>query len=183
VAVHAGCAVTRAHVERSGGGWTFSNAGELADLLARVSDGPADARERGAKGRAYVLAEHTAERVRERLARALTLYGRPLAEVAREAAEARRQERSGARYQARMDRVLADLEDLGSGELHERDALARAERALRTLSLEAGGWPRPALTWKVRVLHALRDTWAGRALTGRPALFAFMRRVYRKWES
>ncbi|MCW8131532.1 MAG: glycosyltransferase family 4 protein [Planctomycetota bacterium] len=183
VAVHAGCAVTRAHVERSGGGWTFSNAGELADLLARLSDGPADARERGAKGRAYVLAEHAAERVRERLARALTLYGRPLAEVAREAAEARRQERSGARYQTRMDRLLAELEDLGAGELHERDALARAERALRTLSLEAGGWPRPALSWKQRVLHALRDTWAGRALTGHPALFAFMRRVYRKWET
>jgi len=181
-AVHAGCAVTRAHVERSGGGWTFTNAGTLAEVLDQVTADAADARTRGACGRTYVLEHHTNVQVRNRLAEALTLYGRPLAEVAREAAVRMHAERDPERFACRMDRVLETLANLDATALRERDVLARTEAALRALSLETGPWPRPKMNWRLRVLHGLRDTWLGRVLTSQPALFGFMRRMYRKWE-
>lgn len=183
VAVHAGCTVTRAHVERSGGGWCFANAGTLAGILKHAQENTIEAHNRGAKGRAYVLAEHTTARVRERLAKSLILYGRPLAEVAKEAVQAIQRERTPEQYFKRMDGVLEDLGRQCADDLRERDALAHAEKAMRAISFECSGWPHPQLSWKLRVLHGLRNSWAGRAMTGNSALFGFMRRMYHKWES
>lgn len=53
--VHADCAVTADHAQRSGGGLAFGNFGEFAAALDMLLPRPALRRSLGARGRAYVL--------------------------------------------------------------------------------------------------------------------------------
>ena len=70
--VHAGCDVTRDHVQRSGGGLYFANAGDLAGVLKYLlsADGLRD--ELGESGRRYVLNEYSWSAVLGRLESALS---------------------------------------------------------------------------------------------------------------
>ena len=61
--VHAGCAVTREHAVRAGGGLPFANGAEFAAALDRILDDPGLARRMGEAGRAYVLANYRWDRI------------------------------------------------------------------------------------------------------------------------
>lgn len=183
VAVHGGCTVTRAHVERSDGGWIFFDAMELAGVLEDACAQLEDVTRRGKHGRAYVLEHHTEAQVRERLREALSLYGRDLAETARREAEAIQQTLSFDRFARAADEFMLELADRGSELDRARHETANVEKRLSELSAETGGgWPRPALGLKLRALHWLRNSALGRALVRQPRLFRFMRRLYHSWE-
>lgn len=183
VAVHGGCAVTRAHVERSGGGWVFDNSEELASVLEDTCAMPEEANQKGERGRAYVLEHHTEARVRERLREALAFYGTGLIDVARRAAVATKDRLSYDQFARATDAWLLELSESTPEWDRTRRELARLEKRLSELSVETGSsWPRPARNRKLRMLHWLRNSWMGRILVGQPALFRFMRRVYHSWE-
>lgn len=58
VLVHGRCAVTREHCQRSNGGLYFTNYPEFAATLDYLQTHPAEARQMGQNGRAYVLAHY-----------------------------------------------------------------------------------------------------------------------------
>jgi O-antigen biosynthesis protein len=59
VIVHTGCAVTRGHVERSGGGWAIGDYEDFATALDEILATPELADRRGAAGHAYVRSEYS----------------------------------------------------------------------------------------------------------------------------
>jgi glycosyltransferase involved in cell wall biosynthesis len=59
------------HCERSGGGMTFRDVGELADRLRQIQDHPDEAAAMAAKGREYVLEHYTWDPVLDRMESAL----------------------------------------------------------------------------------------------------------------
>jgi hypothetical protein len=61
--VHADCAVTRGHVERSGGGWAVGGYAEFAAALDAILAAPELADQRGAAGHTYVRREYSWEAV------------------------------------------------------------------------------------------------------------------------
>lgn len=63
VLVHGGCAVTREHCRRSGGGLWFEEYFEFVEAVERLQDDPGLREALAARGRAYVLAHYTWERV------------------------------------------------------------------------------------------------------------------------
>lgn len=67
VMVHADCAVTRDHVVKSRGGYTFDSYESFRDSLQRLVNDPAHARELGRRGRDYVLANYTWDVITERI--------------------------------------------------------------------------------------------------------------------
>jgi glycosyltransferase involved in cell wall biosynthesis len=67
VLVHADCAVTRSHVEQSGGGYAFGNYEQFRDALQRLQAEPARADKLGQQGCAYVMQNYTWDHVMERL--------------------------------------------------------------------------------------------------------------------
>ncbi|GAC1337327.1 MAG: glycosyltransferase family 4 protein [Candidatus Dormibacteria bacterium] len=71
VIVHADCAVTREHCERSGGGLWVRSAEEFGEALDRLRGDPELARRMAAAGRDYVLSNYSWDRVLARLESAL----------------------------------------------------------------------------------------------------------------
>jgi len=71
--VHAGCDVTRDHVQRSGGGLYFANASDLGGVLKYLLSAGGVRDDLGAAGRSYVLTEYSWPAVLKRLAQALNL--------------------------------------------------------------------------------------------------------------
>ena len=63
VIVHANCAVTRGHVERSGGGWAVGDYPDFAAALDAMLAAPELADQRGAAGHTYVRSEYSWEAV------------------------------------------------------------------------------------------------------------------------
>lgn len=130
--VHGDCAVTREHVERSGGGWWFHDYAEFrAALDAAVGD--AAGRERmGRAGRAYVLREYTWDAVIERLLAAIERFSGP--EPLRAVLARRGVRRALAFSRERFDEHLAEVvaraeADLAQGLTHPQiDALRAAAR-------------------------------------------------------
>jgi len=64
--VHAGCAVTREHAARSGGGLYFGSFAEFDKCVAYLLANPGIARRMGAAGRRYVRANYAWDRIVER---------------------------------------------------------------------------------------------------------------------
>lgn len=64
--VHTDCAVTRDHIEDSGGGFAVADATAFAQAVHRLLAQPDAAREMGEKGRTYVLANYRAEQIVQR---------------------------------------------------------------------------------------------------------------------
>jgi glycosyltransferase involved in cell wall biosynthesis len=69
--VHAGCAVTRDHIEDSGGGFAVVDADAFAQAVRTLLDHPDSTQAMGEKGRAYVLANYRAEQIVQRFLTAL----------------------------------------------------------------------------------------------------------------
>jgi hypothetical protein len=67
VLVHADCAVTRSHVEKSQGGYAFNSYAHFRAQLQRLIDDPLLATELGQSGRAYVLQNYTWKVIIERV--------------------------------------------------------------------------------------------------------------------
>jgi O-antigen biosynthesis protein len=78
VLVHGDCAVTKEHVEASGGGWAFRDYQEFRAALDQAFGDRALRDERGRAGQAYVLREYNQEVVMGRLTEALARFSRPL---------------------------------------------------------------------------------------------------------
>ncbi len=89
VLVHGQCAVTREHVQASGGGATFATFGDepgepgepgFCAALNRLLSDPASADEAGRRGRAYVLQHYTWEALTERMVQGITRWTSPCSE-------------------------------------------------------------------------------------------------------
>lgn len=111
VLVQRGCPVTHAHVEQSGGGWSFADFAEFADAVATATGQPTEAQARGERGLAYVQQHYTWPAVLTRLERALAKLmaprslGRDLAQRGvRRALEFTREH-----YHARLGDLLSEV--------------------------------------------------------------------------
>ncbi len=74
VLVHGHCDVTRYHVHRSNGGLYYTNLAEFIAVLDWMLEHPAERRQMGQLGRAYVLREYNWETVIDRFRAALTVW-------------------------------------------------------------------------------------------------------------
>lgn len=160
VLVHADCAVTRDHVERSGGGYAFRSYADFRDAMDRLLADPAHAAELGARGRAYVLETYGWGRLSEKLERSIAGFSRPRTLYARLA------QRGVARALAFTRRRFQD-EQLRLVELGARatpEALDSAHRAMlqRAAAISRPGYRvssglpvvGPAVAWLRRQLTA-----------------------------
>lgn len=77
VLVHADCAVTRDHVERSGGGYAPGDYASFRAALDALLADPAHADALGAGGRQYVQANYSWSHLAERMERSLAAFARP----------------------------------------------------------------------------------------------------------
>jgi glycosyltransferase involved in cell wall biosynthesis len=132
VLVHGDCAVTREHVEASGGGWAFRDYDEFRAVLDQAFGDRAARDERGHAGRAYVAREYNWDAVMGRLAEALAEFARPLSlydQLSRRGVR-RALDFSRERFEERFADVIARAEaDLSQGLSHaEIDALRAAAR-------------------------------------------------------
>lgn len=136
VIANAGCNVAREHIFTCGGGIMYANADEFSAAVRTLTENPALAAEMGKKGREYVLANFSWDKVMVRIEKVLTggIPPRPLWErLGSEARATVRVMAEGAR-KATADLATAIIES-GSrgdvtGEIPVREAMARfAERA------------------------------------------------------
>jgi hypothetical protein len=83
VLVHSDCAVTRSHVERSGGGYAFNDYASFSTALHTLHAEPAHAASLGQRGKAYVLQHYSWDAVIDRLLRGIVTLTRPRSQYAR----------------------------------------------------------------------------------------------------
>lgn len=74
VLVHADCAVTRDHVEQSGGGLLFRDYSSFRSALDRLLNDPVHAAELGQRGRAYVQQHYAWDVVSKRILQAIVAF-------------------------------------------------------------------------------------------------------------
>lgn len=118
VLVHGDSAVTSEHVERSGGGWTFTTYEGFRDALDAALGDPAGRAARGAAGRAYVEREYNWDAVLDRLMAALESFSRPasLREQLSRRGVRRALDFSRERFEEALGQVVARAEaDLAQG--------------------------------------------------------------------
>jgi O-antigen biosynthesis protein len=130
VLVHGDCAVTKEHVELSGGGWAFRDYEEFRAALDQAFGDLALRDERGRAGRAYVAREYNWDAVIGRLLGALAELTRPIGlyeELSRRGVR-RALEFSHERFDERFGQVIGRAEaDLAQGLTHNQiDALRTA---------------------------------------------------------
>ncbi|HEX5689672.1 MAG TPA: glycosyltransferase family 4 protein, partial [Roseiflexaceae bacterium] len=129
VLVHRDCAVTREHVDRSGGGWAFRSYEEFRNALDAAFGDRAEHDRRGQAGRAYVEREYNWDAVIARLLDALADFERPLSlyeQLSRRGVR-RALEFSRERFEERFGQVIA------RAEADQVQGLARGQaEALRT---------------------------------------------------
>ncbi|MFV9504349.1 MAG: glycosyltransferase [Oscillochloridaceae bacterium umkhey_bin13] len=77
VMVHADCAVTRDHVERSGGGFAFAHFAAFSAALDELLAAPTRVTELGAAGQAYVQQRYAWSNLLDRFEQNLALFSRP----------------------------------------------------------------------------------------------------------
>jgi O-antigen biosynthesis protein len=132
VLVHGDCAVTKEHVEASGGGWAFRSYEEFRAALDQALGDRAARDERGHAGRAYVEREYNWDAVLGRLIEAVAALTRPLTlyEQLSQRGVRRALEFSRERFEERFAQVIARAEaDLERGLTHSQiDQLREAAR-------------------------------------------------------
>jgi hypothetical protein len=113
VLVHGDCAVTREHVERSGGGWAFRSYEEFRDALDVVFGDRVVSETRGHAGRAYVMREYSWDAAITRLLAALADFTRPvgLYQQLSHRGVRRALEFSRERYEEHLAKVITRAED------------------------------------------------------------------------
>jgi glycosyltransferase involved in cell wall biosynthesis len=139
VLVHGDCAVTRDHVERSGGGYAPATYEAFRDAIDALLADPAHGDGLGEKGRAYVLANYAWGPLTERMERTLAALTAPRSRYARLA------QRGVARALAFTRRRFAD-ELLGLVERAEGESLAALDAARRELLRQGAHVAQPGYT-------------------------------------
>ena len=106
--VHSACAVTRGHVERSGGGWAIGSYEEFAAALDDLLADPAQADQRGRAGQAYVEREYSWEQVLKRFHEAIERFTAPrsLHQIIRQRGRRRALEFTEERYAERFRQTI-----------------------------------------------------------------------------
>jgi glycosyltransferase involved in cell wall biosynthesis len=129
ILVHADCAVTSDHVIRSGGGYIFGDYSAFAGALQQVLNDPADADQRGQRGRAYVEQYYAWDVVTERFVQGIAAFTAPRSEYTRLAQHAIR--RALAFTHARIDDALLAVIEQAQAELGTRPNHTQQQQLLR----------------------------------------------------
>jgi glycosyltransferase involved in cell wall biosynthesis len=130
VLIHSDCAVTREHVEASGGGWAFRSYEDFRAALDQATGDRALRDERGRAGHAYITREYNWDAVLARLTEALARFTQPLSlyeQLSRRGVR-RALDFSRERFEEQFADVVARAEaDLAQGLSHAQlDALREA---------------------------------------------------------
>ena len=158
--VHADCAVTREHVEQSGGGYAAGSYEAFRDALDALLADPARADELGARGRAYVRDRYSWSSLLPQIEERIAAFSRPRPLAARLAQ--RGVARALAFTRRRFDDALLELVTRAEGDLPatldivRRGSLRRAAEVARPSYSVRSGLPvvGPAVAWLRRQLTA-----------------------------
>lgn len=131
--VHSDCAVTRFHIEQSGGGLHFRSYEEFGAALDHIAADHEAAAAMGERGRAYVLAHYSPDATYERLTNAINRFTAPrnLYDSLRQAGIVHARSFSRERFDDRFATILATVEAEAAGQgLNATQIAALREGAL-----------------------------------------------------